>query len=117
MFAALPEMIMGLLQMGISANAPYNAAKAQTYATKDMFSNLHDYQGIANATNPSATKPFYTLDAKGNTIWHSAPGGTMAGRARAASDPNYLSSYFADATRGAKTTIDNPEPNAIDKLF
>jgi hypothetical protein len=115
--SAIPSLVMGLLQSMVSLNAPYNSAKAQTYATKEMFNNLKDYRAIDNASQPKLHSPYLTIDEKGNTVWHSPALPASGPMSSTQLDPNYLTRVLAKQTKGAKTKLDNPEPSLIEKAL
>ena len=112
-----PELVTGLFQTLINANAPYNAAKAQLWATKEFLNNEREMNAVHSANQPSLASPFYTMDQQGNRVWHTGAMSTPGQRSYYNAHPKELTQVLANQTRDMKSKVDNPEPSLGDKLF
>jgi len=114
--------LLTLFQMGQAKAAPYDAAKASSYITKDMFNNLGDYTAIQNTTSPPLDRAFMTIDDKtGKTKWH----GPMVskgdvGAAYSSGDPNkYFANLISGELEGSRTKLpqDEKDKGFLSRLF
>lgn len=108
--------LLPLAQMLIGKSAPYDAARAQTFATREMMENYPDYVSQMNRVETPLARP-YAAKVNGKLTYKPAiTGNTINQRIRAKYDNNYLS----DKLNAQNANIDElkaKNPNILSSLL